>query len=483
MDDNYKVDVEELKIAHNRLTVVLRERQKRRKLQLASVEEFKDPFPIQKRDKKSKRSVAQKPRAQNISIDNKNASSGSKNANKYQKRIADNFEFKVPYPKKTLTMNILDEKQKYQINEYHNLYQDGEKTIRNDYCQHFVDSGRRPQNFIRDTELSQRFDEYPKLKELTKKKNALVAERATPPTYLKADLRTLDLKSLGTKFDVILIDPPLQEYCRRSPLVAGSNSDYWTYDEIISFYAAATPSFIFIWSGDADGLDRGRQLLLKWGYRRCEDIVWIKTNKKWKGSHFIEPRSVFQRTKEHCIMGIKGTVRRSTDGHFIHCNVDTDVIISEEPHYGVGTAKPEELYHIIEHFCLGRRRLELFGEDHNIRPGWLTVGLGLSSSNFDVTTYSSYFSEPNGHLLGSTNEIEALRPKSPPIRDNSTAKLGAQGNIIKQKTKKPPQTTSNIMPVPSMPPTLPAFPHRWIPPPMDAKVYGTPSMDGNIYGK
>jgi N6-adenosine-specific RNA methylase IME4 len=81
-------------------------------------------------------------------------------------------------------------------------------------------------------------------------------------------------------------------------------------------------------------LDRGRQLLLKWGYRRCEDIVWIKTNKKWEGSHFIEPRSVFQRTKEHCIMGIKGTVRRSTDGHFIHCNVDTDVIISEEPHYG-----------------------------------------------------------------------------------------------------------------------------------------------------
>lgn len=29
-------------------------------------------------------------------------------------------------------------------------------------------------------------------------------------------------------------------------------------------------------------------------------------------------------------MGIKGTVRRSTDGHFIHCNVDTDVIVSEE---------------------------------------------------------------------------------------------------------------------------------------------------------
>jgi N6-adenosine-specific RNA methylase IME4 len=42
------------------------------------------------------------------------------------------------------------------------------------------------------------------------------------------------------------------------------------------------------------------------------------------------------------------------------------------------------MYRIIEHFALGRRRLELFGEDHNIRSGWLTVGKGLSSSNFNA---------------------------------------------------------------------------------------------------
>jgi mRNA (2'-O-methyladenosine-N6-)-methyltransferase len=88
---------------------------------------------------------------------------------------------------------------------------------------------------------------------------------------------------------VILIDPPLEEYCRRSPPVANSGLDYWTYDEIASLKieeAAATPSFIFIWSGDSEGLDRGRQLLLKWGYRRCEDIVWIKTNKTWEVNAF-----------------------------------------------------------------------------------------------------------------------------------------------------------------------------------------------------
>ena len=209
MEDNYKMDqieAEELKDAHKRLTIVLRERQKRRRLQLASVEEFKDLVASQKYGSKSKR--LQGPKIQHSFVDNKNILLRYKNADKTdkpRKKSADNFEFKVPYPKKPV--NVLDRKQ----HEYHNLYQDGEKSIRNDYCQHFVDSGKRPQNFIRDTELSQRFDEYPKLKELTRMKNALVENRATPPTYLKVDLRTFDLKSLGTKFDVILIDPPLEE--------------------------------------------------------------------------------------------------------------------------------------------------------------------------------------------------------------------------------------------------------------------------------
>ena len=153
-------------------------------------------------------------------------------------------------------------------------------------------------------------------------------------------------------------------------------------------------------------------------------------------------------------MGIKGTVRRATDGHIIHANVDTDVVVSEEPPFG-STRKPEELYQLIERFALGercwclvfwlclleivttgsicwvlapgitsrtlpaepcqageasavclftymraalrrsrnassqilpagRRRLELFGEDHNIRPGWVTVGSALTSSNFNA---------------------------------------------------------------------------------------------------
>jgi mRNA (2'-O-methyladenosine-N6-)-methyltransferase len=45
------------------------------------------------------------------------------------------------------------------------------------------------------------------------------------------------------------------------------------------------------------------------------------------------------------------------------------VIVEEEFTMG-STEKPEEIYSMIERFCLGRRRIELFGETHNIRDGW-----------------------------------------------------------------------------------------------------------------
>jgi hypothetical protein len=35
---------------------------------------------------------------------------------------------------------------------------------------------------------------------------------------------------------------------------------------------------------------------------------------------------------------------------------------------------PPQLYDIIEHFCLGTRRLELFGSKSKARKGWVTIG-------------------------------------------------------------------------------------------------------------
>lgn len=285
----------------------------------------------------------------------------------------------------------------------------------NDYCQHFIDTGQRPQNFIRDVGLADRFEEYPKLRELIKLKDDLIVETATPPMYLKTDLLSYNLKELNGKFDVILIEPPLEEYQRTC---GATNVQLWNWDQVsfnypyfyfakneieltslyliwyfhihelntlivkvlkivayymnncisFSFYhpikvmeldigeVAANRSFVFLWCGSSDGLDMGRFCLRKWGFRRCEDICWIRTNINNPGhSKNLDSKAVLQRTKEHCLMGIKGTVRRSTDGDFIHANVDIDLIISEEPDYG-SIEKPVEIFHIIEHFCLGRRR-------------------------------------------------------------------------------------------------------------------------------
>jgi hypothetical protein len=114
-------------------------------------------------------------------------------------------------------------------------------------------------------------------------------------------------------------------------------------------------------------------------------------------------------------MGIKGTVRRSVDSDFIHANVDIDLIISEEPPYG-SPDKPDEIFTIIEHFCLGKRRLYLFGRDNTIRDGWLTIGTDISYTNFDKYKYKSWFDPPNSAITGCTERIEMLRPKSPPLK-------------------------------------------------------------------
>ncbi|CAN4115367.1 unnamed protein product [Withania somnifera] len=338
----------------------------------------------------------------------------------------------------------------------------------NDYSQNFVDTGTRPQNFIRELELTSVVEDYPKLRELIQRKDEIVVNAASAPMYFKCNLHEHELSPefFGTKFDVILIDPPWEEYVHRAPGVT-DHMEYWTFEEIMNLKIEAiadTPSFVFLWVGDGLGLEQGRQCLKKWGFRRCEDICWVKTNKTNATPGLRhDSHTLFQRSKEHCLLGIKGTVRRSTDGHIIHANIDTDVIIAEEPPYG-STSKPEDMYRIIEHFALGRRRLELFGEDHNIRSGWLTVGKGLSSSNFSAEAYVRNFTDRDGkvwlggggrnpppgapHLVITTPEIESLRPKSPmKNQQQQTASISVTttNSSTKRQAGNSPQNNNNSL--------------------------------------
>lgn len=299
-----------------------------------------------------------------------------------------------------------------------------ESTIRNDYSQRFIDTkgSELPGNAVKNPLKSSRFEEYPKLRNLIDAKARLLDEISIPPTYLQADLlhsikpyaqATNDSSEqsglqfhlsslLPIKYDVLIIDPPLEAYEWESVPSNGEKSkQVWSWEQIAALpipQIMAKESFVFFWvsSGASDGLERGREILNKWGFRRCEDIVWIRTNANEENQSDTisqEPSSsAFHRTAEHCLMGIRGTVRRSTDTRFVHCNIDADVILwpgeaadegeEDNSRSGARTAidtrsKPPEMMDLIENFCLGTRRLELFGRNRNLRRGWLTVGLDV----------------------------------------------------------------------------------------------------------
>eukprot|EP01029_Cantina_marsupialis_P010651 TRINITY_DN241_c0_g2_i3.p1 TRINITY_DN241_c0_g2~~TRINITY_DN241_c0_g2_i3.p1 ORF type:complete len:360 (-),score=58.78 TRINITY_DN241_c0_g2_i3:333-1412(-) len=318
------------------------------------------------------------------------------------------------------------------------------KVTSNDFSQNFVDTNgkERPQNFIRDSSQEDRHKRHPQLQELLELKSKLVQSRATKAMCLQADLTSFDLSSLNNKFDVILIDPPWEEYHRRCPTMERT---FLTFDQLKSLKIgsiAETPSFLFLWAGsggidiDATGrkphLDEARELMSSWGFSRCEDICWVKTNHQGQKSADVM-KSVFVHTKEHCLMGVRGKVRRNEDADFIHCNLDVDVLVAEEPLNGV-SEKPKEFYDLIERFCLGRRRLELFGRNRNVRPGWITIGDEVTTSNWDPEEYKQLiYRDVSGHhpddsvcpgtKIGSTKRIEFLRPKSPP-RESEAKRRG-----------------------------------------------------------
>jgi mRNA m6A methyltransferase non-catalytic subunit len=116
---------------------------------------------------------------------------------------------------------------------------------------------------------------YPKQHKLLALKQAAVEGQSHQPTHLPlASISSLQ----GMKFDVILVDPPYADTSRDPPYGGIA------WDQIAELpipALAADPSFIFLWvgHGNSDGLERGREVLAKWGFRRCEDIVWVKTNK------------------------------------------------------------------------------------------------------------------------------------------------------------------------------------------------------------
>ncbi|TNN31356.1 N6-adenosine-methyltransferase subunit METTL14 [Liparis tanakae] len=77
--------------------------------------------------------------------------------------------------------------------------------------------------------------------------------------YLQADPMHFDLQDLKCEFDVILLEPPLEEYYRESGI--SHTERFWTWDDIMKLEIeeiSSLRSFVFLWCGSGEGLDLGR---------------------------------------------------------------------------------------------------------------------------------------------------------------------------------------------------------------------------------
>lgn len=132
--------------------------------------------------------------------------------------------------------------------------------------------------------------------------------------------------------------------------------------------------------------------------------------------------------------------------------LDTDVIIwegdPEDP-----TRKPPEMYTLIENFCLGTRRLEIFGRARSsLRRGWVTVladgeedrvqelvherasCLPENVRRWDKDSWEEAVKQLSSLgsgkcVLPSTSEIETLRPKSPNRTGLTAGGGGVSGGV------------------------------------------------------
>lgn len=287
----------------------------------------------------------------------------------------------------------------------------GPHNFENDYCDHYLRTGVLPQVHIRN--ISNPLTGYPKLQRLhdlkqnhNKKYAGKSFGRKIEPDDMCEELN----KWVGqnVNFDIVMVNGCLDNY-----------PDYDILMRLPIQKLTPRPSIMLLWMPGTK-LDFGRQVLEHWGFRRSEDIVYFTTNKQ--SLHFPHgaascDEDLITKSTWHCLMGLKGTLRRSEDSDLINCNVDTDVILEsdgERPN-----VVPESIYRIIENFALMNRRLHIipacsdFEKPVRPRAGWAIMSPDILLDNFSPVDYLNN-AKKIGHRVPVDSEIDNLRPKTPP---------------------------------------------------------------------
>ncbi|KAA0052976.1 N6-adenosine-methyltransferase MT-A70-like [Cucumis melo var. makuwa] len=181
------------------------------------------------------------------------------------------------------------------------------------------------------------------------------------PQWINCDIRNFRMDILG-QFGVIMADPPWDIHME---LPYGTMAD----DEMrnLNVPALQTDGLIFLWvTGRA--MELGRECLELWGYKRVEELIWVKTNQLQRIIRTGRTGHWLNHSKEHCLVGIKGNPE-------VNRNIDTDVVVAEVRET---SRKPDEMYPLLERISPRTRKLELFARMHNTHAGWISLGNQLS---------------------------------------------------------------------------------------------------------
>ncbi|ODV82172.1 uncharacterized protein CANTADRAFT_4200 [Suhomyces tanzawaensis NRRL Y-17324] len=297
-----------------------------------------------------------------------------------------------------------------------------------DYANNYIHTGKSPVEYIRN--INNPIEGYPKLTRLHNLKKEQVKKHAVQPYGARVPTNkivpTLNkwINEYGLKFDVIMIGALVENQFILPILL-----------NLPIHQLCAKPGFLFIWATTHKIQELTKVLNndnFNKKFRRSEELIFLPLNKDSPYYPGDDTSSLFEKQQWHCWMCITGTVRRSTDNHLIHCNVDTDLQIESPQSPRRNDAVPDSLYKIAENFSNSNRRLHIIPSriGYNLvprmRPGWVIMGPDLLVDNFDPVHYEEElygkslvkYSQNNGKtitqfLVQQTDEIEELRPKSP----------------------------------------------------------------------
>ena len=69
-------------------------------------------------------------------------------------------------------------------------------------------------------------------------------------------------------------------------------------------------------------MELGRECLEIWGYKRVDELIWVKTNQLQRLIRTGRTGHWLNHSKEHCLVGVKGAPQ-------INRNLDCDVLVAE----------------------------------------------------------------------------------------------------------------------------------------------------------